>query len=315
MFGRQPSPDDDAGSAARRRLAAITAQFAAADIGDGAGDQGRDDGPEPEPSEFAHSRRPDGPEPEPGEPARSRRPEGTARHRVTSGPRWGQRGLSLSPHHVAIVSLAVVAMIALTAWLVLRSLPHAQPVRLSNERTLPSPGAPSSASPPNAGAPAAPPSGGAPVSTATAASSVVVDVAGKVRRPGIVELPAGSRVVDALHAVGGARPGVQTRSLNLARPLVDGEQIVVGFDGPTPAGQAQGSGVGATATSASIAPVNLNSATAEQLDTLPGIGPVTAQAILTWRTENGPFTSVDELLEVSGIGDATLADIAPYVYV
>ena len=78
-------------------------------------------------------------------------------------------------------------------------------------------------------------------------------------------------------------------------------------------------GAGGTAaapsTGASIAPVDLNTATAEQLDTLPGIGPVTAQAILTWRTENGSFSSVDELLEVSGIGDATLADIAPYVYV
>jgi competence protein ComEA len=108
---------------------------------------------------------------------------------------------------------------------------------------------------------------------------------------------------------------VQTRSLNLARPLVDGEQIVVGLRVPAMAGN-PGTGTGVTPTTgSSIAPVNLNTATAEQLDTLPGIGPVTAQAILDWRTENGSFTSVDELLEVSGIGDATLADIAPYVYV
>jgi competence protein ComEA len=106
---------------------------------------------------------------------------------------------------------------------------------------------------------------------------------------------------------------VQTRSLNLARPLVDGEQIVVGLRVPA-VGGSPGTGVTPT-TGSSIAPVNLNTATAEQLDTLPGIGPVTAQAILDWRTENGSFTSVDELLEVSGIGDATLADIAPYVYV
>jgi competence protein ComEA len=296
MFGRQTSFDDDAGSAARRRLAAIASQFAAADDGDGAGHEARDDGREP------------------GEPEPTGRHDRPARHRVTSTRGPVERGLSVSPHHVAVVSLAVLAMVALTAWLVLRSVPHTQPVQLSNERTLPSSGPPSNESPTTAGASAPPLSAGAPVSAATA-SSVVVDVAGRVRRPGIVELPAGSRVVDALHAVGGPRPGVRTRSLNLARPLVDGEQIVVGFDAPAPAGGAKGTGISPTSASASIAPVNLNSATAEQLDTLPGIGPVTAQAILTWRTENGSFTSVDELLEVSGIGDATLADIAPYVYV
>jgi competence protein ComEA len=143
----------------------------------------------------------------------------------------------------------------------------------------------------------------------------VVDVVGKVRRPGIVRLPVGARVVDALRAAGGARPGVGTRSLNLARPLVDGEQIVVGFHVPALGGGGSAGTTSAPETGASIAPVDLNTATAEQLDTLPDIGPVTAQAILTWRTENGSFTSVDELLEVSGIGDATLADIAPYVYV
>jgi competence protein ComEA len=133
---------------------------------------------------------------------------------------------------------------------------------------------------------------------------LVVDVTGKVRRPGIVELPPGSRVVDALEAAGGARPAADTSALNLARLLVDGEQIVVGIAIPEAGpildpGSAAGSGPTGTA-------VNLNTASAPELETLPGIGPVTAAAILEWRAHNGAFTSVDELLEVSGIGDVTL---------
>ncbi|MDP9318425.1 MAG: ComEA family DNA-binding protein, partial [Actinomycetota bacterium] len=158
---------------------------------------------------------------------------------------------------------------------------------------------------------------GPTASGGTAGSSrLVIDVAGRVRHPGIVELPPGSRVVDAIAAAGGARPGVPLTSLNLARLLVDGEQIVVGIRVPVlgGSGPSGGSGVGGS-TTGGIASVALNTATADQLDTLPGIGPVTAQAILQWRADNGPFTSVDELLEVSGIGDATLSDIRPYVYV
>lgn len=121
--------------------------------------------------------------------------------------------------------------------------------------------------------------------------------------------------MDAIAAAGGVRPGVRLTSLNLAQVLVDGEQIVVGIDVPVVGGAtATGASTPGSSTE-SIAPVNLNTATAEELDTLPGIGPVTAQAILQWRTDNGPFTSVDDLLDVSGIGDATLSDIRPYVYV
>ena len=149
-----------------------------------------------------------------------------------------------------------------------------------------------------------------------AAAEVVVDVVGKVRRPGIAVLPAGSRVVDALKAAGGARPGVGTDSLNLARPLTDGEQIVVGRSAALtapPAGSA-GTSAGTPSTAASpTALVNLNTADQVALETLPGVGPVTAAAILQWRTEHGGFTAVEELLEVSGIGDATLAEIAPHV--
>jgi competence protein ComEA len=324
MFGWQSRLDRDAVAAAQRRLAAIAASFDTSraegdDLGrrddesavDGLGGDNRAahvaDGSNAADARGAWSR-----------PSQDAGGHGggsatPARHLVQPRRRLG---LGVSPHQVALVALAVVVMVALAAWWVLRSVPHTQPVQLSTQRTLPSSTTAVTAPPSPAGATSASvPSGAStgPAPAASATGSVVVDVAGRVRRPGIVQLPAGARVVDALRAAGGAKPGVQTRSLNLARPLVDGEQIVVGLRVPA-VGGSPGTGVTPT-TGSSIAPVNLNTATAEQLDTLPGIGPVTAQAILDWRTENGSFTSVDELLEVSGIGDATLADIAPYVYV
>jgi competence protein ComEA len=143
---------------------------------------------------------------------------------------------------------------------------------------------------------------------------VVVHVAGRVRRPGIVVLPAGSRVVDAVRRAGGFVPGVGPRSaaLNLARVLVDGEQIVVGVVGATGGAPAATAPV-AGATPATGALVSLNTADQTALESLPGVGPVTATAILQWRSEHGPFTAVEQLLEVSGIGEATLAEIEPHV--
>jgi competence protein ComEA len=148
--------------------------------------------------------------------------------------------------------------------------------------------------------------------SAAATSQVVVDVEGKVRHPGIVALPAGSRVVDALRAAG-LRPGVATTALNLARVLVDGEQLWVGRRPPaTAVGPTSSSG---GTSSAATGPVNLNTATLEQLDALPGIGPVLAQRILDWRSAHGTFTSIDQLKDVSGIGDATFADLENLVTV
>lgn len=141
-------------------------------------------------------------------------------------------------------------------------------------------------------------------------AEVVVDVAGKVRRPGIVVLPQGSRVVDALEAAGGAKRGVDLQSLNLARVLVDGEQIVVGA--PAPAAGAAAPPPGAPAGSGLV---NLNQATQSELEALPGVGPVTAAAILDWRTTHGGFTSVEDLLEVRGIGEVTLERLASLVTV
>ncbi|MFE9764377.1 helix-hairpin-helix domain-containing protein [Streptomyces sp. NPDC005808] len=143
-----------------------------------------------------------------------------------------------------------------------------------------------------------------------AGTVIVVDVSGKVRSPGLQRLPAGSRVEDALRAAGGVRPGTNTEGLNRARLLVDGEQVAVGV--PALAG---GPGSGAAGSVASggggvpAAPVSLSTATVEQLDGLPGVGPVLAQHIVDYRTQNGGFRSVDELREVNGIGDRRFADL------
>ncbi|MEU5222721.1 ComEA family DNA-binding protein [Streptomyces toyocaensis] len=155
------------------------------------------------------------------------------------------------------------------------------------------------------GAPGAP--AGAAKDGGTAAPRIVVDVSGKVREPGIHRLPAGSRVEDALRAAGGVRPGTRTDTLNRARFLVDGEQVVVG--GPAPAAAAPGGGTGTAAGAGPTAPVSLNTATLDQLDALPGVGPVLAQHIVDHRTRNGGFRSVDELREVNGIGDRRFADL------
>ncbi|AXK37334.1 ComEA family DNA-binding protein [Streptomyces armeniacus] len=149
---------------------------------------------------------------------------------------------------------------------------------------------------------------------------VTVDVSGKVREPGVHRLPPGSRVADALEAAGGAEPGTETGALNKARLLVDGEQIVVGGSGASAAGPAPTDARGSPAPGGPAGPgadagarISLNSATAEQLEALPGVGPVLAQHIIDYRTENGGYTSVDELREVNGIGDARFADIEPRV--
>jgi len=253
----------------------------------------------------------------------------------------------VSGQHVTVVALAVAALVALGAWWVVLGRPGeptvvapvtaggSEPSTVAGSGAAPEgagagppevPGPGSGTTPPAVSGETTPPAvpGGTtppagPVAPATAAALVVVDVTGKVRSPGLVSLPAGSRVADALEAAGGLRSGVDVTALNLARPLVDGEQILVGVDAaswpvqPAPAPTASGAPVpGATP---GAAPVNLNTATLEQLDTLPGIGPVTGQAILDWRAANGSFTSVDELLEVDGIGDATLADVRDLVTV
>lgn len=159
---------------------------------------------------------------------------------------------------------------------------------------------------------AAAPSGGTAPAPAPASPSpevvVLVDVAGWVRRPGVYEFSEGARVIDAIDAAGGARSGAVLEALNLAAPLADGTQILVpreGQEGVAPAPVTGGAG----------GLVNVNSAIATELEELPGIGEVIAQRIIDYRTENGPFATVDELLDVSGIGDAILESIRELVTV
>jgi competence protein ComEA len=223
----------------------------------------------------------------------------------------------IASHHLTVLALLIAAVVALAAWWAMRSEP--QPVKPPTLSSRPMPGVGITPSPwmtspfaVTASTAGAVPSAGDTASPA--GGRLVVDVAGKVRHPGIVELPAGSRVIDAIRAAGGARPHVDLSSINLARLLVDGEQILVGV-APLSASDPFLGVPSSTATGVPSTPINLNTATEPELETLPGVGPVTAAAILEWRSEHGAYTSVDELLEIDGIGDATLADLAPLVTV
>ncbi|GGO86333.1 hypothetical protein GCM10011584_08390 [Nocardioides phosphati] len=216
-------------------------------------------------------------------------------------------GALLGPGPIAVVAVLLALGIGLVAWLSLRSQPRDLPMAVPVAGALATPVGVSGAASPavSAGASAA----------ASSSAEVVVHVAGKVRRPGIVVLSPGARVVDALKAAGGARPGVDLAGLNLARLLVDGEQVVVGAPAAAGGGAATGAGGAAGAGVDAGGKVNLNTASEAQLEELPGVGPVTAAAIVAFREEQGPFASVDQLLDVSGIGEATLAEIAPHATV
>jgi competence protein ComEA len=150
-----------------------------------------------------------------------------------------------------------------------------------------------------------------PTETAAAATVVVVDVVGAVRRPGLYRLEQGARIADAVARAGGATAKADLALINLAAPLADGEQVVVPKRGAAaPAGAPS---AGGSAGVPSSGPVHLSTATLEQLDSLPGIGPVTAQKILDYRQKQGAFTSVDELDAVPGIGPARLDQLKDLV--
>jgi competence protein ComEA len=151
---------------------------------------------------------------------------------------------------------------------------------------------------------------GATGSVSTSPVPIIVDVAGWVRNPGVYEFASGDRVIDAVNRAGGARKGADLTSLNLAAPLTDGTQIVV----PKP-GTTMPVGTGTSETSGGTALINVNTASGIELEDLPGVGPVTAAAIIDYRTQYGPFASVDDLIDVSGIGPSTLEQIRPFATV
>ena len=204
----------------------------------------------------------------------------------------------------ALAAVAVAASVLLVWWLL-----AGRPQSSGNVAPL--------AFAPSAGPAVASPGAGADGSTAPSPADdvLIVDVVGKVQQPGIVTVPKGSRVFEAIEAAGGLRGRVDTTSLNLARELADGEQILVGLQPVDASGAPTASGAPSAGAAPAGAKVNLNTATLEQLDTLPGVGPVTAQAILGWRETNGRFGAVDDLLDVKGIGEATLAELRDLVVV
>jgi len=229
----------------------------------------------------------------------------------------------MDPGRPGAVALGVVAALAavLAAVGVWRDRPVAEPApALSVAGASGLPG----------GRPGVPPGMGQPPSAGT---PLVVSVAGKVRRPGLVRLPDGARVADAIAKAGGPLRGTDLTPLNLARRVVDGEQILVGMPPPpgsadagvpgpvaptgpgAPAAVAGGAVAGGAGGGAAGGKIDLNRASAEQLDTLPGVGPVTAQRILDWRARHGRFASVDQLREIEGIGERRFAQLRDQVTV
>lgn len=206
--------------------------------------------------------------------------------------------LRVTPAHRATLGIgvaAVLAALAMTIWL-LTGRPHAAAVAGPAVGTPVASGSAAGASP-------------SPVRPA-AVSTVVIDVVGKVRSPGVYRLPAGSRVQDAVQAAGGMLPGVADTAVNLAARLSDGEQVAIGVAGAQPQG-----GDAASAAGATTGPVDLNTATEQQLESLPGVGPVLARQVLAWRAAHGGFASVTQLNDVPGVGASKFAELKPLVTV
>lgn len=233
-------------------------------------------------------------------------PLGLTRPAVTIGPRDRAAGLladlGLTPR--AVAGAFVVVLVAALGWWWLRS-----PAPPPAEAGVPL-------------VPAATGTGDAPGVTALAEATVAgtgplaAHAAGAVRRPGLYELPVGSRVADLLAAAGGPRPGADLDRVNLAAPVVDGTQVYVPRRGEAgaPAAATDG-GAGAASGDGPPAPVDLNRAGPDELETLPGVGPATAAAIIEYREANGPFATVEDLIDVPGIGEAKLAAVADLVTV
>lgn len=228
-------------------------------------------------------------------------------------PSWRDRveGVltSASPGRLAAGAAAAVVVVVVSAAVLLRG-----PAPPPPELALPLAGA--------AGDPASSSTTLGSTTSSTAATEVVVHAAGAVARPGVYRLAAGARVSDLLDAAGGPVPGADLDRLNLAAPLVDGERVFVPLPGqevpavsPSLGGGGRDPGRAGGGAPRPEAPLDLNRATLDELDELPGVGPSTAQAIVDERDRRGGFTAVDQLLEVRGIGDAKLAALRELVRV
>ena len=225
--------------------------------------------------------------------------------------------------HLGVVCGLLLLGLVLACLAVLR----ARPVALASPSLTMSPGAAVSTAPSGSSTTVGHTTGAAgqatgptvPATASPSAARIVVHVLGAVRRPGLVRLPEGSRVQDAIDAAGGLLPSADPDEINLAQPLGDGQQVFIGTTAH-PSGEVRQTGAGsggATTAGGGEAggQIDLNSATSSQLDTLPGVGPVTAERIIAWRTEHRRFSRVEELQEVDGIGPKTYAQIAPHVRV
>nr|WP_225976816.1 MULTISPECIES: ComEA family DNA-binding protein [unclassified Streptomyces] len=252
-----------------------------------------------------------------GEEAQTLAPVRVRAGNVVSGiwdrvPLWVRLRWGLAPRTLAALTLVLLAAVGLAAF-------HFWSVRPQGVRapeTVEAGAVAAAEDPLRAGGadPVPRPVAGTPPSPPPEpAGEIVVDVSGKVHRPGVRSLPAGSRVADALRAAGGVRAGVDVSGLNRARVLMDGEQVAVGVPQAPAALGTTGGAASVPGASGPAALMSLSTAAKEQLETLPGVGPVLAQHIIDHRTENGGFRSVDELRQVNGIGDRRFADIRPLV--
>ena len=240
----------------------------------------------------------------PGESPESQQ-EAAAEHLRPDGSERPRRRLT-SRHLAVMAALTLLAVVVSVGWLLrAKAMPMAVAVS-PDTASVPSPTASVS------------PSAASATPSAPATTTILVHVIGAVVKPGVVSLPEGARVEDALAAVGGLRGDADPAELNLAAVVSDGTQIIIGTKA-SPRGEVRegstSSGSVSTGTATVGAIIDLNTATLTQLDTIPGIGPVTAQAILDYRTKHGKFTKIEELQEVDGIGTKTYAQIAPHVRV
>ncbi len=232
----------------------------------------------------------------PADPGAESEGEGTLPKAIPVFRRFGRE-------HLAAVAVVLLVGVASTSWAAFRA--HTTPIAVATSPEVsvtqpePTPGSVQSPSP-------------------SPTPEIQVHVLGAVASPGVVKLPQGARVHDAVAAAGGMRSRARPGDLNLAAVVADGSQIVIG-DSNDPGGVLNGSDPGAVPAgvgdSGASGTIDLNAATAEQLQTLPGVGPVTAANIIDWRTENGRFQAVTELTEVSGIGPKTLARLQDKVRV